>query len=775
MKKRIENYTKYSVYFFLMIITTQLLSCKKNEANALDVTVASIKSEDRDLRLSMFPDKVSYSENFIITFSKDIETATSRDFSLVSSKGIIEALSVTTNSFTVIIDPVNDLSDSTIYILTIAKTIKGKDGGSFSGQSISFRTDTIPTISKLKLTSVKSGENELIGISPVQSASISASFVITFNKEFNPVTSGDISLVPTGKGAVPISIINSTSSIIINPNTNLLNNTFYTLLFASTIQAKDGGKFDGKSVTFKTTDITQFVKLDSLTIGGRKVSALRITDVGQRPVIKAYFSDSLNATTVSTSSVVLNSKLGSIPFTFTLSNNKKNITVVPNADIPGLTRFTFQVNNILKGADGQSFPGLSQFFYTKLDPADKFPQIPDDELLSLVQRQTLKYFYDNAHPTSGMAPERRTSPNTIALGGSGFGVMALIAGVERGFITRQQGLERWTKIVNFLKRADRFHGAWSHWINGNTAKAIPFSANDDGGDLVETAFMVQGLITLRQYLNKTDPAENILFGKIDSLCNEVEWDWYRRNNQNVLYWHWSPRVAWAMNFPLRGWNETLIPYILAASSTTHTIPKEVYTSGFTTGNTYRNGQLYYGIPLPLGEPLGGPLFFSHYSFLGLKPTQLNDINANYWTQNVNHSKINYAYCVANPKKFVGYSADCWGLTASDNHIGYSAHSPTNDLGVITPTAALSSFPYTPVESMRALKYFYYKLGDRTWGEYGFYDAFNQTEDWYGKTYLAIDQGPIVVMMENYRTGLLWNLFMSAPEVQQGLTKLGFTY
>jgi hypothetical protein len=156
----------------------------------------------------------------------------------------------------------------------------------------------------------------------------------------------------------------------------------------------------------------------------------------------------------------------------------------------------------------------------------------------------------------------------------------------------------------------------------------------------------------------------------------------------------------------------------------------------------------------------------------LDPTNLDDTYADYWEQNVSHSEINYNYCVSNSKDFVGYSEDCWGLTASDNHTGYSAHSPTNDLGVITPTAALSSFPYTPDQSMKVLKFFYYTLGDRLWGEYGFYDAFNITEGWTADSYLAIDQGPIIIMIENYRTELLWDLFMSAPEVQQGLVVLG---
>jgi hypothetical protein len=353
--------------------------------------------------------------------------------------------------------------------------------------------------------------------------------------------------------------------------------------------------------------------------------------------------------------------------------------------------------------------------------------------------------------------------------------MALIVGIERSFITRNDGLQRLDKILNFLESADRFHGAWSHWINGNTGDVIPFSDNDNGGDLVETAFLVQGLLTFRQYLNAGDATEQALINRINVLWQGVEWDWYTKGGEDVLYWHWSPEKEWIMNHKISGNNETMITYILAASSPTHTINATAYHKGYARNGAIVNGNSYYDITLPLGDSYGGPLFFTHYSFVGLDPRNLEDDYANYWTQNVNHTRINYAYSVANPKQFVGYSDESWGLTASDNHIGYSAHSPTNDIGVISPTAALSSFPYTPVESMKAIKFFYYTLGDRLWGDYGFYDAFNLTEGWTANSYLAIDQGPIIVMIENYRTGLLWDLFMSAPEIQAGLTKLDFEY
>ncbi|MXV53047.1 beta-glucosidase [Pedobacter sp. HMF7647] len=405
-------------------------------------------------------------------------------------------------------------------------------------------------------------------------------------------------------------------------------------------------------------------------------------------------------------------------------------------------------------------------------------KLTDDQLLEKVQSQTFKYFWDFAHPVSGMARERSNrsfdyGDEVVTTGGTGFGVMATIVAADRGWIKRDTAARHLLKMVKFLAKANSYHGVFPHWMDGATGKTIPFGRKDDGGDLVESSFLFQGLLCARQYFNKDDRTEAELRNRINWLWSEIEWDWYTRGGEEVLYWHWSPNNGWAMNFPLRGYNETLITYILAASAERYPVPASVYHRGFAQSNFFKNGKTFYGYKLPLGFDYGGPLFFAHYSFLGLDPRGLKDEYADYWEQNKNHTLINYSYCVENPKKFKGYGKNCWGLTASDNYEGYNAHSPTNDLGVITPTAALSSFPYTPEQSMAALKHFYYDLGDKIWGEYGFVDSFSESQNWYAKSYLAIDQGPIVVMIENYRTGLLWKLFMSCPEIQIGLKKLGY--
>ncbi|MBW3468684.1 glucoamylase family protein [Arthrospiribacter ruber] len=418
---------------------------------------------------------------------------------------------------------------------------------------------------------------------------------------------------------------------------------------------------------------------------------------------------------------------------------------------------------------------------------EEINHISDDSLFNLVQYRTFQYFWDGAEPNSGLARERyhvdgeypQDDKNIVTSGGGGFGVMAILVGIEREFISRQEGFDRLEKIVSFLENADSFHGAWPHWWNGETGKVKPFSKNDDGGDLVETSFMLTGLLTVRQYFQDGNESEKKLAERIDKLWRAVEFDWYTKGGEDVLYWHWSPNNAWSMNFPVQGYNECQIMYVLAASSPTHSVPASVYHVGWSRSGDIINDPDHeaFGHHLALRhngtEEYGGPLFWAHYSYLGLDPRGLKDKYADYWEHNTNHTLINRAWCIDNPLDFVGYGENSWGLTASYSVNGYSGHAPgeNRDKGVISPTAALSSFPYTPEYSMQAMRHWYDSLGGKVFGEYGFYDAFSETEDWFPKRYLAIDQGPIVVMMENHRSGLLWDLFMSAPEIKEGLKKL----
>lgn len=418
-------------------------------------------------------------------------------------------------------------------------------------------------------------------------------------------------------------------------------------------------------------------------------------------------------------------------------------------------------------------------------------KLNDPALLAMVQEACFRYYWEAANPDSGMAVEILPGDdNLVAVGASGFGVMAILVAVERGFIPRDQGVERLLQIVRFLGRADRFHGVWPHFLDGRTGCVWPlFGKYDDGGDLVETAFMMQGLLAARHYFDQNNPSEREVRESITRLWQDVEWDWYRKSpDSEFLYWHWSPHHAWHISHPLVGWNETLIVYLLAIASPTHGIPASMYDSGWasqseqavayrrnwsrtTQGDHYTNGNSYYGIELEVGEGTGGELFFTQFSFLGFDPRNRRDKFTNYFRNNRNIARISQAYCTDNPRKFVGYGPDCWGRSAGIFSGGGKAL-PRDDNGTISCSAALGSFPYTPVESMACLKHFYRDLGPETFGVYGFHDGFNQTEAWFDEVYMGLNQAQIVVMIENHLSGLIWRHFMANPEIPGMLDAIG---
>jgi len=631
-----------------------------------------------------------------------------------------------------------------------------------------------PDPGSMQLTSIKANSETLDVSGTNTGIPVDCLFHITFSARLDTAGARQhITIVDDQDATVACnySFDNDLVTVTLEPVQPLDYFTDYTIRIGNQLKGQAGQSFPGLETGF-ITGPGKF-QLTALTLNGQNfLNTQPLRDIDYESLeIRANFSAPLDpANYQSYFSLSDNTPLG-----FSLSGDQKEVTITNTQDLEDYVKTTFNISSNLVAENGYLFNGYSNTFYTSLDSSYKFPEITDEELLDLVQEQTFRYFYDFAHPASGLARERNTSGDIVTSGGSGFGVMALIVGMERGFITRQEGLDHLDKMLVFLETCDRFHGAWPHWLNGNTGKVVPFTTKDNGADLVETSFMIQGLMTMRQYLDPVVQQEADLIGRMNALIDAVEWDWFTRGGQDVLYWHWSPNYNWDMNMQIVGYNETLIVYVMAAASTTHSIAPEVYHQGYARSGAIVNGGSYYGYVLPLGTAYGGPLFFTHYSHLGLDPRNLQDNYADYWEQGVSMSLINRAHCVDNPKNFVGYSEDCWGLTASDNPWGYNAHSPTNDLGVITPTAAVSALPYTPEESMDAIRHFYYILGDKLWGEYGFYDAFAVTEGWWASSYIAIDQGPIVCMIENHRTGLLWDLFMSAPEVQSGLDKLGFSY
>jgi hypothetical protein len=421
-------------------------------------------------------------------------------------------------------------------------------------------------------------------------------------------------------------------------------------------------------------------------------------------------------------------------------------------------------------------------------------EMNDDDLLTMLQEAAFQYYWEAADPHSGMARENIPGDDRIvATGASGMGICALVVGVDRHFITREQGLDRLDKIVSFLEKAQRYHGVWSHYMNGSTGQTMPvFGMLDNGGDLVETSFLMQGLLTARQYFKGPSSDEQELYRRITQLWETVEWDWYRENpKSDFLYWHWSPEWSWKIHHPLIGFNEVMVTYLLAIASPTHGVPADMYYSGWSSqakdalgyrqgwsgsaeGNHYGNGHTYFGVKLDVGAGTGGPLFFTHYSFLGFDPHSLHDrYTSSYFENNRNIALINRAYCIENPKHYAGYGSNAWGLSASDTPEGYAASAPDDldDHGTMPLTGALASFPYTPEASMEAFKHYYRDLGADLWDIYGPRDAFDPSAHWVSPIYMGLNQAPIVAMVENYRTGLLWKNFMANPEIAEMQKKL----
>ncbi len=421
-------------------------------------------------------------------------------------------------------------------------------------------------------------------------------------------------------------------------------------------------------------------------------------------------------------------------------------------------------------------------------------ELADDELLDMLQEAAFRFYWEASGANSGMAHENLPGDDRIvATGATGLGISALVAAVYRGIITRDQGLGRLEKILSFLERVPRYHGAWSHYYDDETGDTMPlFGMYDNGGDIIETSYVIQGLLTARGYFDRKDGREQSLRDRVTVLWEAVEWDWYRTSpDSQFLYWHWSPQWGFQIQHPLIGFNETVPTYLLGFASPTHPVPASLYYSGWASqdqraqeyrqgwsgspdGRMYANGTSFFGIKIDVGVSSGGPLFFIHYSFMAFDPRELRDrFTDSYFENSRAIAEINRAYCIANPKGFKGYGANAWGLTAGFGPNGYMTPAPDewNDEGTIALTGALSSFPYTPEASMAAFKHFYRELGAELWGEYGPRDNYNPSQQWLAFHTMGLNQAPIVAMVENHRSGILWKAFMSNPEIGEMLKKL----
>lgn len=437
----------------------------------------------------------------------------------------------------------------------------------------------------------------------------------------------------------------------------------------------------------------------------------------------------------------------------------------------------------------------------------------EEQLLEMVQEYTFRYFWEGAHQNSGMALERQHGSNKIvASGASGMSLMTMIVAHERNWRDKSDIIDRVLQMLNFLENCDRFHGAFSHWYNGDTGETIRFGPKDDGGDIVETAYVAVGLIAVKNYFSdETDNRQTQIREIADRLWREIEWTWYQ-NGEDVLWWHWSPNYGWDLAMRIQGrkgsYSETMIAYVIAGCSPTYPISKDVYVKGWTDNGNFVNPRNFYGYEITQNIDWGGQAFWTQYSFLGVNPKGLKDQYGDYWKELSNCVNIHVEYAKDNPKGFRNYNENCWGITASaDPYVGYCGHWPRHqylDNGTISPTGAIGNYPYAPEAALKALKYFYQERGAELWGQYGFLGGLNDNMDrvddflpwyesnpdfgnityydieindntWIENDYIGIDQGPMVIMIENHRTGLLWDIVSKDEDVQNGLQSLGFEY
>jgi hypothetical protein len=404
--------------------------------------------------------------------------------------------------------------------------------------------------------------------------------------------------------------------------------------------------------------------------------------------------------------------------------------------------------------------------------------------LTEVQEAGFRYFYNYAYPGShlpreGIKAKDSWDPTAMSAVSTGMYFFNIVVGIERGFITREQGAAHAKVLLDFLNGpTERFYGAFPHWIDGKTGKVRPFSSKDNGADMVETAIIAQGLIFAREYFDGYSVVENSIRQTSDSLWKAIEWDKFIQNpgtDEQVMIWHWTPEHGFS-DLPIVGFNEAEICYILGVGSPTFPIAPEVYWDGWVAKNPeYYNPRTVEGLNGPIELKLtwdyGIPMFVMHYSYLGLDPRSVPLQDGNLFDEFTRLTLANHDYAKLNADKFKGYDK-YWGLTASLDPNGYRAHHPIHDdNGTISPTGALCSMPYLPKQVIDMMCELYLEKGDTLWGPFGFYDAFNPTLDWVADGYIGIDVGPIAPMIENYRSGKLWYTFMQAPEVHEAIEKI----
>jgi hypothetical protein len=417
--------------------------------------------------------------------------------------------------------------------------------------------------------------------------------------------------------------------------------------------------------------------------------------------------------------------------------------------------------------------------------------------LDSLSKHTFNFFWETADSNTAQIPDRWPTPSFSSIAATGFGITSYLIGAERGYITRAQAAERVLKTITFLHQLPKgdstsgvvgYKGFFYHFIDmktGHRFRNVELST-------IDTGLLMAGILSAQSYFDGDNEKEQQIRAIADSLYLAIEWDW-AMNNEQTMTMGWHPEKGF-IESRWRGYNEAMILYVLALGSPTHTIPAESWTA-WTSTYQWAN---YYG-----QEHVNfGPLFGHQYSqmyidFRGIYDPYMKDKGIDYFENSKRATYANRAYCMANPGHYTGYSTNIWGLTACDgpgnsnkinpniSFMGYHARGAAqyynDDDGTITPTAAGGSIAFAPEICIPALQAMYEQYGDKIYTRYGFVDAFNlsiENKDgstgWVDTDHLGIDQGPILIQAENYRSELVWNLMKKNPYIINGLKKAGFS-
>ena len=421
----------------------------------------------------------------------------------------------------------------------------------------------------------------------------------------------------------------------------------------------------------------------------------------------------------------------------------------------------------------------------------------EEAFLDKVQYHSFQYFMHEVNKENGLVKDRSRIDAPSSTAATGFGVVSWIIGAERGWITRDKAFELVNTLVTFLLNSDQsgsvtstgYKGFYFHFLDMKTGERVW----DCELSTIDTGLLLAGLRFAYQYFNEDTEAEKKLRTMIDTITHRIDWDWLTikepkdKTNQYTISLGWYPERGF-YEAGWRGFNEALIVYILAAGSG-HTYAEKGYQSWL---NTYKVGE-----PYPeLKHVMYPPLFVHQYShmfvdFRNMYDSFMKNLGIDYFENSRRATLTQRLYSMENPKNWVGYDSLTWGITACDGpgeeynfngnvFLGYAGRGTSGpdftffDDGTIAPTAAGGSIVFTPEYSIPALKNMYERFGQKgLWGKYGFKDAFNLTANWFGPEYIGIDQGPFVIMIENLRTGLVWEYLMRDPVIKKGLDRLGF--